>query len=913
MWDLSCSELVVILTSEFEEGGKEDPQKAEAKQQRHDKIQRSVGRNAAPLQNLSNHVLGPSTPVQELELLRTIHKKGTWTLFIIPRRKSHDKDLGNATFVLPGEMPLQTALQQIAEHFNLQWIRKNGHLLDLKPNDDCCLRFLDNISLDAETEPMTIQEVYTWYQNRPDRHLVNAGTIKYKLPKGASIVFELHINEQRYKDRLQALEGADDTDSTVGQKRRNSGLSSSATAQKRSGTASSASLTSRFRGDDDYSALSIKANTFKVKFETIHCESDGGDEGRHTLSKGLSIQTGHMHVDTLILSLGDRFSIEGDEQPYVAKKIFDIGKGSGVDITKKINCSLLGRDLVRLKRLGWFRDRFEAFALGKGLTDLAAFEVSDAFMILVKKDDEEDVQSGTEDDSDEEDAYLIEPLRTSSIVTKYTGTFGSTRESDKLSATILTFGHYIMHDTACLMAFADLQGSRHKRSLVLFDPMMHTVKGQSGAGDHGEDGIKDAIESHLCNSFCKALDLSDQDVLLNSLRNRVSEEAEAEDHHPEDSVLVDAFTRYSRENSGAGLSTKDQLVRLLHEFKLDIGKTKLFEIRKRLGIPTVKNSRKLRTDVETRQLVIDLKESDIAGGWGVNQVKGRLANAGVLIPRDSLRQILHNEFDEEFENRFVGIHLPIYASKDQFAALVHDLVVMPNVRNGTAIAHYYLDLVERRGFIISIQMTTDMGSEVNEAHKIHETLRDEVAPEYVPPAWPHGLKQSSTNNTPIEGFWRWLRAGSGHSTKTVLQEGAQTGIFIPNDDIHRQTFYSLWVPLVQEELDTFRDYWNNHKLQKSKDKLNPSGSSPLNMLLNPTSVVATARDCSIRVNPETVYRLREAYGGEEARGKAFRFVSREFQAEADGVYVDLGCPTISLATGWGIFTQVVTELEKCLR
>ncbi|KAJ7289625.1 kinase-like domain-containing protein, partial [Mycena rebaudengoi] len=240
------------------------------------------------------------------------------------------------------------------------------------------------------------------------------------------------------------------------------------------------------------------------------------------------------------------FSIDGDEQPYVAKNIFDIGKGRGVGITKKINCSLLGRDLVRLKRLGWFRDRFEAFALGKGLTDLAAFEVSDAFMILVKKDDEEDVQSGTEDDSDEEDAYLIEPLRTSSVVTKYTGTFGSTRESDKLSATILTFGHYIMHDTACLMAFADLQGvcnsglihlgpepfsgSRHKKSLVLFDPMTHTVKGQSGAGDHGEDGIKDAIESHLCNSFCKALDLSDQDVLLNSLRNRVSEKAEADDH-----------------------------------------------------------------------------------------------------------------------------------------------------------------------------------------------------------------------------------------------------------------------------------------------------------------------------------------------------------------------------------------------
>jgi hypothetical protein len=112
-----------------------------------------------------------------------------------------------------------------------------------------------------------------------------------------------------------------------------------------------------------------------------------------------------------------------------------------------------------------------------------------------------------------------------------------------------------------------------------------------------------------------------------------------------------------------------------------------------------------------------------------------LAFNGWPISSDSLRQILHNEFDEEFENRFVGkkkllkrraplkalgpyhqehsdgheklseqglnigagIHLPIYASKDQFAAFVHDLLVMPNVRNGTAIAHYYLDLVERRG------------------------------------------------------------------------------------------------------------------------------------------------------------------------------------------------------------------------
>ncbi|KAJ6541365.1 hypothetical protein B0H19DRAFT_1077226 [Mycena capillaripes] len=108
-----------------------------------------------------------------------------------------------------------------------------------------------------------------------------------------------------------------------------------------------------------------------------------------------------------------------------------------------------------------------------------------------------------------------------------------------------------------------------------------------------------------------------------------------------------------------------------------------------------------------------------------------------------------------------------------------------------------------------------------------------------------------------------------HSTKLSLQSGAATEIFLSHDDIHQRTFYWLWVPLIQQGLDNFREYWNNYRLKNSKGKLNASGSSPLNMLINPTSVVATACNCSINVNPQTVYRLREAYGGQAAREEAF--------------------------------------------
>ncbi|KAJ6500290.1 hypothetical protein DFH09DRAFT_1102722 [Mycena vulgaris] len=351
-----------------------------------------------------------------------------------------------------------------------------------------------------------------------------------------------------------------------------------------------------------------------------------------------------------------------------------------------------------------------------------------------------------------------------------------------------------------------------------------------------------------------------------------------------------------------------KIARLNRDFGLDIKRNALAVLRKWLGVESAKKSKGKRTDVETRQTVIDLKQGDVAGGWGVTSqgptcecrdIDSELSRFTCSSSaKDSLRQILDDEFGDEFDDRFeehsdgheklsaqgldigASIHFSIHASKNQFCSFAHELLLMPNVRKGNAIVHYYLDLVEHRGFKLSVQLTTDMGNEVNEVHKIHEMLRDEVAPELVPPEYPHGVKRSSTNNTPIESFWRWLRDGRATAPKWC----------------YRMTVYWLWVPLIQEGLDNFREYWNNHRLQKSRGKLNASGSSPLNMLINPTSVVATARDCSINVNPETVDRLREAYGGQVARDAAFRFVSREFQAHADAAYVHLGCPEITLLT-----------------
>lgn len=60
-------------------------------------------------------------------------------------------------------------------------------------------------------------------------------------------------------------------------------------------------------------------------------------------------------------------------------------------------------------------------------------------------------------------------------------------------------------------------------------------------------------------------------------------------------------------------------------------KTKLYELRKFSGVVTMRNN--TSTPHERAQAVIDVKSSDLAGKWGVAQVRQRLANQGVRISR----------------------------------------------------------------------------------------------------------------------------------------------------------------------------------------------------------------------------------------------------------------------------------------
>ena len=59
----------------------------------------------------------------------------------------------------------------------------------------------------------------------------------------------------------------------------------------------------------------------------------------------------------------------------------------------------------------------------------------------------------------------------------------------------------------------------------------------------------------------------------------------------------------------------------------------MYKLRARLGVPTVRNRTKQGNALERLQAVLDLKQSDVQGRWGVAQVRQRLANKGVSISR----------------------------------------------------------------------------------------------------------------------------------------------------------------------------------------------------------------------------------------------------------------------------------------
>ncbi|KAM5532479.1 hypothetical protein V8D89_013832 [Ganoderma adspersum] len=275
------------------------------------------------------------------------------------------------------------------------------------------------------------------------------------------------------------------------------------------------------------SAISVTKIQFK---KTICLISEGS--GSPTLMEESTVLSGLLETRTLDLSSGERgnmkdvFGLRIGTESFVAKKLVNIGGGRSEELPLSKTISVLTADLIRIKRMAYFADKFKTVANNQGM-HITEFDVSEAFLIKSYKsslpvvpptesaDGDHDEGNADVDSAEEVSAvYLVEPLRLTMTVVKFSGTLGSTTRTDLRSLTVSAFAHYVTEETACR---SNNGNTNRKLSLMLFDPMTHTFEGTSGIGDHGPKGIQDFISSHTCNHICLGLRLASLDLLQNTL------------------------------------------------------------------------------------------------------------------------------------------------------------------------------------------------------------------------------------------------------------------------------------------------------------------------------------------------------------------------------------------------------------
>ncbi|KAJ7105099.1 hypothetical protein C8R43DRAFT_963680 [Mycena crocata] len=344
-------------------------------------------------------------------------------------------------------------LELAVTHADIAWIKDHNHPLSLNL-DDCTLRFKNNILFEERVQSMTLKGLYTFYCNHPDRIQV-APPAKLGVAKGAGITLECVIDVARYKDCLARLKVQVGDDSLLSSSKcKNTNSEVVLVVDKRAKTGNG-TLYSSVRLTNNFSALGYNAQPAATPAASItFIKFDGrlSDE-RAELCHIPGEFTRKMECTTLILSMSDQgksknLYIEGDDQVYVAKRYFDVG-GEHIPTThghtilppvsKAENDLALANDLFRLKHLAMYRESFMELVAVKNFSEVIEHRFSRLRSIL-----DLITESSAAEDDESAVTYLVEPLRSTSVVRKFSGTLGATQDTDKLALTMLAFSHFIM-------------------------------------------------------------------------------------------------------------------------------------------------------------------------------------------------------------------------------------------------------------------------------------------------------------------------------------------------------------------------------------------------------------------------------------------------------------------------------------
>jgi len=124
----------------------------------------------------------------------------------------------------------------------------------------------------------------------------------------------------------------------------------------------------------------------------------------------------------------------------------------------------------------------------------------------------------------------------------------------------------------------------------------------------------------------------------------------------------------------------------------------------------------------------------------------------------------------------------------------------------------------------------------------------------------------------------------------------------------RDLFNWIFPPLIQAELNGFRNWWNSHTIRTQHNKMMPSGHVPLDALRYPH--LHGGLKCLVEVTPQAIQHLR-AYLEEEVgpRSAHLDWVSQDFAVMAVDIHKSIGALVITFANSWHVFLQMLLVIE----
>ncbi|KAH9941163.1 uncharacterized protein BXZ73DRAFT_98375 [Epithele typhae] len=378
---------------------------------------------------------------------------------------------------------------------------------------------------------------------------------------------------------------------------------------------------------------------------------------------------------------------------------------------------------------------------------------------------------------------------------------------------------------------------------------------------------------------------------------------------PPDEELEKALRGYSKEL----LPQPRQVERLAEDLKYHISVATLKKHLKAFDIPS---ARKPIPHADAVAHVQEFVATDVHRRNGPVEIRHRIAQTGIIIPRDTKKikrgkldspgfmAQLHVDGHEKLSALALamgGVGLEIYGMRETNGPFMQ-AVVVPNARYNVAVAHLYLDLVEKLGHFPR-QITADGGSETGLLRSVHVALRETFAPELREIPF---QQLPSTRNIPIENMWsRWLKA-DGDNLKTIILQGRGNGLFLHGHPVHTNLFQWLWSKVVQKVMDEFREGWNRHRIRKQKGKLGHRMHSN-DVIATPTKY--GLEDHRVGVTDMSVIQALRACLP-QSRHDALRFVDDEFDVAAWEVYSEIGEPPLTVLSGWEVFGRMAARLER---